>query len=71
MVERWEYKILFVPTFVSPWSRPPTDINEQFDQLGAEGWELVGSEPVLAPAIFFCSAQKLGYSAFFKRRTSA
>ena len=71
MVERWEYKILFVPTFVSPWSRLPTDINEQFDQLDAEGWELVGTEPVLAPAIFFVRHKSLAISAFFKRRIAA
>jgi hypothetical protein len=62
---KWEYKIVYIRA--SPWTRLvhrfapmytglPTDLNEDFDQWGSEGWELVGTEYI-----------DPGLVAFFKR----
>ena len=63
MGERWEYKIVHVDA--NRWTSTglPADINEEFDRIGADGWELVGTE-----AITRGSGNTVGLVGFFKRR---
>ncbi len=68
MSERWEYKIVHI--LAERWTGTglPSDLNVQFDQFGADGWELVGTESIIRPS-WFCSAGKtVGIVGFFKRR---
>jgi hypothetical protein len=46
----------------------PKDLNEEFDKLGTDGWELVGTQGIIRPTFFFWSAQTVAIVAFFKRR---
>jgi hypothetical protein len=64
---KWEYKIVYVDT--ARWTRTglPTDLNEQFDKWGAEGWELVRTEPVLRRGLF-AFLYTAAIVAFFKRQ---
>ena len=63
----WEYKIVHVRA--DGWSSTglPADLNEQFDRLGGEGWELVGTEALIRPALFRGAGHTVGIIAFFKR----
>ena len=67
MDERWEYKIIDVPA--NRWTRTgmPDDVNQQFDQFGTDGWELVGTEAIIRPSWFWSAGQTVGIVAFFKR----
>jgi hypothetical protein len=67
MDERWEYKILYVSAVRWTGTGLPTDFNEEFDRLGSDGWELVGTQGIIRPTLFR-SAQTVGLVAFFKRR---
>jgi hypothetical protein len=41
----------------------PTGINEQFDRIGADGWELVGTDSIIRPS-WFGSATTVGVIAY-------
>jgi hypothetical protein len=47
MTVRWEHKIVSFDTTRWASTGLPDDLNEQFDRWGAEGWELVRTEPLL------------------------
>ena len=68
MGERWEYKIVHVSA--DRWTRTglPEELNQHFDKLGTEGWELVGTEAIIRPNLFRAAGQTVGIVAFFKRR---
>jgi hypothetical protein len=46
----------------------PEELNQHFDKLGTEGWELVGTEAIIRPNLFRAAGQTVGIVAFFKRR---
>jgi len=67
MSERWEYKIVHFNA--NQWTSTglPTDFNEKFDEFGAEGWELVGTEAIVRRVFFGYGSNTVGIVAFFKR----
>ena len=66
MDERWEYKIVHVTADRWTGTGLPSEINEEFDKFGAEGWELVGTEGIVRPAWFY-AAKTVAIVGFFKR----
>ena len=68
---KWEYKILYINVKKRTSTGLPDEINEQFDKLGREGWELIKVEPKLDGGFMFFPiawlVQTIGYVAFFKR----
>ena len=46
----------------------PDDLNVEFNQLGAAGWELVGVEAITRPTLFLSGSRTIGMVGFFKRR---
>jgi hypothetical protein len=70
MTERWEYKVVYFSA--EQWTRTglPDDLNERFDEYGAQGWELVGSESLIRPR-WIWTEKTVSIVAFFKRRVVA
>jgi hypothetical protein len=68
MGEQWEYKIVHV--LADRWTGTglPSDLNVQFDDLGSEGWELVGTQGMIRPCLMWTASKTVGVVAFFKRR---
>jgi hypothetical protein len=66
-VDRWEYKLIYFSA--ERWTRThlPSDLNEKFDQYGAEGWELVGTESIVRPSLLIFGAKTVGIIGYFKR----
>lgn len=64
---KWEYKIVHI--HAAKWTKTgmPDELNQQFDQWGAEGWELIKVEPILACGWFSIAAETQAFVAFFKR----
>jgi len=67
MVDRWEYKIVYVDAQRWTGTGLPSDLNEDFDRWGAEGWELMATESMIR-RVFFRGSETTGLVAFFKRR---
>lgn len=68
MHNRWEYKIIHISTERWTSTGLPGDINEKFDELGAQGWELVRTESILRGSIAPIGASMtVGIVAIFKR----
>jgi len=65
---KWEYKIVYFDTIRWTSTGLPPDLNERFDTWGAEGWELVRTEPVLHRSWFSTGTYTAGIVAFFKRQ---
>lgn len=68
MGERWEYKIVHVPADRWTGTGLPADVNQEFDRLGADRWELVGTESIIRPSAFWSAGKTVGVVGFFKRR---
>lgn len=68
MAERWEYKIVYITAEKWTSSGLPDDLNQHFDQYGAEGWELVNTESIIRSGFFAPRANTVGLVGFFKRR---
>jgi hypothetical protein len=66
MAERWEYKIVYFDARRWTSTGLPNDLNERFDALGVEGWDLVRIEAILGGSLF-AGAETRGFVAFFKR----
>ena len=49
---KWEYKIVYIQA--AKWTKTgmPEELNQQFDQWGADGWELIKVEPILSGGWF-------------------
>ena len=68
---KWEYKIVHI--LATKWTSTglPSDLGENFDQWGDEGWELVRIEPIHTGGWFvfgFGTATRTqAFVAFFKR----
>jgi hypothetical protein len=68
---KWEYKVAHFQAV--KWTRTglPKDLGKQFDQWGAEGWDLVRVEPILRSGFLFLGIGKNvhtdAFVAFFKR----
>ena len=70
---KWEYKIVYVNAKQKTSSGLPENVNEQFNEYGRDGWELVKVEPKLEGwgMIFGIGwIQTAGYVAFFKKPIS-
>jgi len=70
MGERWEYKIVYFDARRLTSTGLPNDLNERFDALGIEGWELVRTEPIKGSSFWplgFAGGETKGFIAFFKR----
>ena len=64
-MKKWEYKIVYINA-----NKPnclPDNINEQFDEWGNAGWELIKVEPKLASGFWGFSAFTEAYVVIFKR----
>lgn len=69
MLEKWEYRIIYVNAEKSTPTGLPEDINAMFDQYGHEGWELVSATPMEKPQSWLGSpSQTRAIVCFFKRR---
>jgi hypothetical protein len=75
MGERWEYKIIYFG--VGHWTSTglPSDLNEEFNEYAAQGWELVGTESIERPSLIPCfipwgGSKTVGVVGYFKRRVS-
>ena len=68
MASKWEYKIVYVDAFRWTQTGLPANINKDFDEWGARGWELVATESVIRKGLFFWGADTVAIIAFFKRR---
>jgi len=66
MAGRWEYKIVYFDARRWTSTGLPNDLNERFDALGMEGWELVRTEPIIGGSLF-AGNETRGFIAFFKR----
>ncbi len=70
MAGLWEYKIVYFDARRWTSTRLPDDLNERFDDLGMEGWELVRTEPIIGCGFWplgFGGSETKGFIAFFKR----
>jgi hypothetical protein len=64
----WEYKIVSIDTNRLTSTGLPDDLNEKFNNWGAEGWELVKVESILKPGfILSMGSYTKSFVAFFKR----
>jgi hypothetical protein len=70
MTERWEYKVVYIDAQRWTGTGLPSELNEDFDRWGAEGWELVAIDSMIGRVIF-SGTQTVGLVAFFKRRVAA
>lgn len=72
MHEAFEYKIVHCTADRRIGSGLPADLNQKFDEYGAQGWELVGTEAIQRATFFpYGGAQTVGVVGFFKRRVQA
>ncbi len=67
----WEYKVVYISSEKWTSTGLPDDINVEFNNWGAEGWELVKIEPRLTGGFFIfgfgVATSTAGYVAFFKK----
>ena len=69
MSERWEYKVVHINAQQWTSSGLPNDLNDRLDELGGQGWELVGTEGIQRTSLFMWGGSKtVGMIAYFKRR---
>jgi hypothetical protein len=68
MNDPWEYKVVFFSANQWTGTGLPNDLNEKFDEFGAQGWEMVGTESIVRPAFWGYGSKTVGVVAFFKRR---
>jgi hypothetical protein len=71
MPTKWEYKIVDINAL--RWTRTglPADVNQKFDEWGAQGWELVATESVIRKGWFIYGSETASIVAFFKRQIDA
>ncbi|MGK0519574.1 MAG: hypothetical protein ACJAUC_002275 [Planctomycetota bacterium] len=68
MIERWEYKVIHLNARQWTSTGLPKNTNEHFDELGAQGWELVGTEAMQRASLLMLGSNTVGVIAYFKRR---
>ena len=69
MNEKWEYKIVYCGAERWTSTGLPSDLNQRFDEFGAQGWELVGMVSIERPSLIPWGGSKtVGVLASFKRR---
>ena len=69
MSEKWEYKIIHVGAERWTATGLPVDLNQRFDEIGADGWELVAVVALERPSFLLWGGSKtVGVVATFKRR---
>jgi hypothetical protein len=64
---KWEYKIVYI--HAARWTNTglPTELNQDLDAWGAEGWELVGTESLTRQGLLSLGSYTSAIVAFFKR----
>lgn len=67
---KWEYKIVYVDATRWTGTGLPADLNQSFDEWGAQGWELVATEAVIRRSWFY-GTDTAAIVAFFKKRADA
>jgi hypothetical protein len=67
MAPKWEYKIVYIDAL--RWTRTglPAEINQDFDEWGSQGWELVATEGVIRKG-WGLGNDTVAIVAFFKRK---
>ena len=69
MNEQWEYKIVSVNAEQWTPTGLPADLNQRFDEFGADGWALFGTNAIQRPSLFTWGwPQTVAFVADFKRR---
>jgi hypothetical protein len=69
MNERWEYKIVHVGAERWTATGLPADLNQKFDEYGADGWELVGTDTIERSTLIPWGGSKtVALVGYFKRR---
>jgi hypothetical protein len=68
MSPKWEYKVVYIDTL--RWTRTglPADINQNFDEWGAQGWELVATKSIIRKGWFIYGSETAAIVAFLKRK---
>jgi len=69
MSEKWEYKVVHVSAERWTGTGLPADLNQRFDEFGAQGWELVACAPITRAA--WGGSTTVGVLATFKRRVGS
>lgn len=72
MTDQWEHKIVY--SGAERWTATglPADLNQRFDEFGAECWELTGTESIVRPSFFPWGGSKtVCLVGFFKRRVGS
>lgn len=64
---KWEYNIIYINATRWTSTGLPNELNDKFDALGKDGWELVKIESKLDSGIFNFGSYTSGFVAFFKR----
>jgi hypothetical protein len=70
MASKWEYKIVYVNALKWTGTGLPADLNENFDEWGSQGWELVATESLISKG-WFHGSETEAILAFFKRNVDA
>jgi hypothetical protein len=70
MGKRWEYRVEHEDVTGWPGAGPPADLADRFTHLGADGWELVGTDTI-EQATAFGGSKTTTLVAYFKRRVKA
>lgn len=66
MNERWEYKIVHILADLWTGTGLPNDLNQQFDEFGADGWELISTESITRSS-WLSQPKTVAIVGFFKR----
>lgn len=66
-MQKFEYKLVSID--ISQIRKPDyqSEISKNFNQYGAEGWELVKLESVIRPSSWYMGSKTEGFIAAFKR----
>ena len=68
MLQQWEYKVIHINAQQWTGSGLPNNLNDTLDELGAEGWELVGTEGLQRTSLLMWGGSRtVGMIAYFKR----
>lgn len=72
MSDKWEYEVVHVSAERWTGTGLPADLNQRFDEFGAQGWELVACVPITRASFFpMGGSTTVGVLATFKRRVGS
>lgn len=70
-MKKFEYKLLTISVAHLKKDSFQTELNDQFQDWGDKGWELVKMEPISSASIIFWAANTREFLAVFKREKMA